>query len=141
MPSIHNIYIATIRHFLGILSFMNTSTHPLFRQFSSALAWNALAYTAHKSAFTIRTFLLYRFLSPSDFSTWATTNSALFLLLLWLDLGLRKSIPRYAPFFRSNCRQVTKQIMILQQTILIILHWPFSRMSEPTVSPEKKPSM
>ncbi len=74
----------------------------LFRQFSTALNWNALLYTIYKASFTLRTFILYRILTVDDFSTWAILNSTIFLTLLWADCGLRKSIPRYAPIVNQR---------------------------------------
>ncbi|TET33500.1 hypothetical protein E3J61_03820 [Candidatus Dependentiae bacterium] len=96
----------------------HTST-PLFRSFSSALSWNALAYLFHKSATTMRTFLLYYALSAHHFSMWATTTSAIFLLLLWLDLGLRKSIPRFAPLFSAQRTTLITTILIIHLSILL----------------------
>jgi len=96
----------------------HTST-PLFRSFSSALSWNAVAYLFHKSATTIRTFLLYYALSAQHFSVWATTTSAIFLLLLWLDLGLRKSIPRFAPLFSAQRTTLITTILIIHLSILL----------------------
>ncbi len=96
----------------------HTST-PLFRSFSSALSWNALAYLFHKSATTMRTFLLYYALSAHHFSVWATTTSAIFLLLLWLDMGLRKSIPRFAPLFSAQRTTLITTILIIHLSILL----------------------
>ncbi len=117
---------------------MNTTTSlPLFRQFSSSIAWNAFAYTTHKCAVTLRTFLLYHTLTPQDFSTWATTMSSIFLLLLWLDLGLRKSIPRYAPLFQDNPTRITTQLILLQLTLLTLalplLCWFISSLTVPLI--------
>ena len=95
------------------------TTTPLFRSFSSALSWNALAYLFHKSATTMRTFLLYYALSAHHFSLWATTTSAVFLLLLWLDLGLRKSIPRFAPLFSAQRTTLITTILIIHLSILL----------------------
>lgn len=74
----------------------------LFAQFSRALSWNALSYITHKFSTTLISFLLYSLLSVTDFSLWANLNSIIFLLLLWLDCGLRRSIPRFCPIFARN---------------------------------------
>jgi len=95
------------------------TTTPLFRSFSSALSWNAVAYFFHKSTTTMRTFLLYYALSAQQFSFWATSMSAIFLLLLWLDLGLRKSIPRFAPLFSARRTQLLTTILLIHLSILL----------------------
>ena len=68
----------------------------------------------------MRTYLLYHFLAPHDFSVWASTNSSIFLMLLWLDCGLRKSIPRYAPLFGTHTTRITRQVIIFQLTIQLL---------------------
>lgn len=100
---------------------MNTTI--LFKQFSNALNWNTYYYLVYKCSFTIRTILLYSALSTHDFSTWATINSTIFLILLWADCGLRKSIPRYAPIFHAH-RRWFFSIMILMQISIITLTLP-----------------
>ncbi len=74
----------------------------LLKTFTTGITWNALLFVFYKIAATVLTFSLFYALSAGDFSTWANTNSLIFLTLLWLDLGLRKSIPLYAPFFAKN---------------------------------------
>ena len=67
----------------------------------------------------MRTFLLYYALSAHHFSMWATTTSAIFLLLLWLDMGLRKSIPRFAPLFSAQRTTLITTILIIHLSILL----------------------
>lgn len=74
----------------------------LLKTFTTGITWNALLFVFYKIAATVLTFSLFYALSASDFSTWANTNSLIFLTLLWLDFGLRKSIPLYAPLFAKN---------------------------------------
>ncbi len=74
----------------------------LYSSFTSSLRWNALLYIAYKILFTASSILLFNFLSVNDFSVWANLNSITFLLLLWLDFGFRKSIPRYCPEFKKS---------------------------------------
>lgn len=100
---------------------MNSSS--LFKQFGSAVNWNAYYYLVYKSAYTLRTIFLYNALTTDDFSTWATINSTIFLILLWADCGLRKSIPRYAPLF-NNYRQWFFGAMICTQLALLIITTP-----------------
>ena len=97
---------------------MNSSL--LYQTFSSAITWNGLFYVVYKSFFFLRTALLYKYLSAHDFSLWANCNSALFLLLLWLDCGFRKSIPRYAPQVGSTRNRWLFAIATLQITILLL---------------------
>jgi hypothetical protein len=103
--------------FCYIFSPMNAPL--LLRTFSHAISWNAFFYLIYKASFTLRTFLLYHTMSSTDFATWATLNSTLFLLLLWLDFGLRKSIPRYAPLFISLRHRLLRPILLLQFIILL----------------------
>lgn len=97
---------------------MNSSL--LFSRFSSALNWNTYYYLAYKCAYTIRTVVLYHALTTDDFSSWATINSAIFLILLWTDCGLRKSIPRYAPLFHHDRQWFFGTMISIQLAILTI---------------------
>ena len=92
----------------------------LHKRFSTALIWNGLFYFLYKSCFFLRTALLYYFLTPTDFSTWANLNSALFLLLLWLDCGFRKSIPRFAPQAGAIRVQWLSKLAMFQIAILFL---------------------
>ncbi len=98
------------------------NTHDLFSKFSQGLNWNALLYTTYKLLFTLLSFLLFNRLTTADFSCWANVNSIVFLLLLWLDFGFRKSVPRYSPEF-LNDKQANKKfvrtIILFQSFVLI----------------------
>jgi len=74
----------------------------LYSSFMSSLRWNALLYFLYKILFTASSILLFTILSVNDFSVWANLNSLIFLFLLWLDFGFRKSIPRYCPEFKKS---------------------------------------
>ncbi len=78
------------------------STSRFFAAFTAAINWNALFYVVYKICFVALTFILYQKLPSFYFSQWATANSIIFLLLLWLNCGLKKSIPRFAPVFSKN---------------------------------------
>lgn len=80
------------------------SKETLRKKFFHSLAWNGFSYGIYKVSFVSLSFTLYNVLSTNKFSSWALTNSTIFLLLLWLDCGLRKSIPRYSPVFAKNDR-------------------------------------
>lgn len=95
----------------------------LFKQFSSGITWNALLYSLHKVSTTIFSWALFMRLTSYDYATWANINALVFLAILWLDFGLRKSIPRFCPEFarnRSTHRSFVRSILILQSSLLII---------------------
>jgi O-antigen/teichoic acid export membrane protein len=97
---------------------MNTTT--IFHSFSSALTANALLHLFSKVFSTMITFIVYSTASTNDFATWATIMSTIFLVLLWLDGGLRKSIPRYAPEFSTIQRHLLFPLLQLQLILLIL---------------------
>ncbi|MGB8366727.1 MAG: hypothetical protein WCD44_00045 [Candidatus Babeliales bacterium] len=98
---------------------MNTTD--LFKKFSQGLNWNALLYSTYKILFTLLSFLLLKKLTTIDFSYWANINSITFLLLLWLDFGFRKSVPRYTPEFINDMQANKKFIRTIILFQLIIL--------------------
>lgn len=79
---------------------MNIDT--LLEQFNRAIGWNAYLYFSSKILQTILTFVLFSTLSTQDFSLWTNINCSVYLILLWLDCGLRKSVPRYCADFSQN---------------------------------------
>src|SRR3990167_6190459 len=92
-------------------------------KFSESVHWNAISYALYKICTLSFTLVLYKVLSAQDFSSWATGQSIVFLLLLWLDGGLRKSIPRYAPDFAHSIDQhkkFMKNLLIYQMGIVLI---------------------
>jgi hypothetical protein len=99
----------------------------IFEQFSSAITWNALLYSLYKASTTLFSWLLFMRLTSYDFATWANINALVFLSILWLDFGLRKSIPRFCPEFARNGtthRSFVRYILI-SQTFLLIITAPF----------------
>ena len=108
---------------------MNNSTQKLYTQFDQGINWNAFLYIIQKSLTTILTFALFYKLSPTDFSVWANVNSIIFLVLLWLDFGFRKSIPKYIPEFSKDIRShllFTKFIIAFQLSLLCIFFLIFT---------------
>ena len=101
-------------------------TQALFEAFSRAQRWNALAYTSYKILATALSVTLYTNVSARDFSLWANINSTVFLLLLWIDGGLRKAIPRYAPLFAHTVSEMRRFMLfvITAQMILMVLALP-----------------
>jgi len=107
-------------------------TDDLFRAFADSHRWNALVQLIHKASFAILSFSLYKALTVADYSIWANANSTIFLTLLWLDFGLRKTIPRYAPRFAdstTNMRRFVIGVALIQITLILIalpfLIWNF----------------
>jgi len=78
------------------------TTQELFCKFSQGVNWNALFYLIYKCTSTTIIILLYNKLDSDLFSTFANLNSIIFLLLLWLDFGLKKAIPRFCPEYAKN---------------------------------------
>lgn len=102
------------------------NTSRFFRAFTTAIGWNALFYSLYKICFVALTFVLYRQLPSSYFSQWATANSFIFLLLLWLNCGFKKSIPRFAPVFSKNNAFHRKfiSLLILFKIVILLLGIP-----------------
>ncbi len=103
-------------------SYSMNNNHLLI-QFSQGINWNAFMYILYKSLSTILSLLLFKQLSTNDFSVWANTMSVIFLLLLWIDFGLRKSLPRFCPAFarhEQTHRSFIASIITIQLGILII---------------------
>lgn len=99
----------------------------LFRQFSSALVWNGFFYTIYKVLSVSLTFSLFSILSTDQFSTWATSQSLIFIIILLLDCGLKKSIPRYTTLFAQN-KQAHKRficsLLVFEFLLLLLIGIP-----------------
>jgi len=97
-------------------------TTEVFTIFAASHRWNALVQVAHKLSFALLSFSLYRVLTDGDFSAWANINSVIFLTLLWADLGLRKAIPRYAPWFTASHNDMKRFItgVVLMQVGVVV---------------------
>lgn len=93
----------------------------LLKKFTDGLVWNGVLYTIYKILFVAFSFALYQSLPAQDFSLWATVNSTVFIILLWLNCGLKKSIPRFSPAFAKNIQTHHYFIngLLLFQTILL----------------------
>lgn len=98
----------------------------LFSKFSNALQWNSFLYVIYKVFSITLSFALYQKLSPGLFSAWATINSVIFLILLWLDCGFRKSIPRYCPEFsqEKHAHKSFIALVLTLQSIVLTLGLP-----------------
>ncbi|MBT3456008.1 hypothetical protein HN446_03000 [bacterium] len=92
------------------------------QKFHYGISWNGFLYVIQKIAYTALSFILFKQFSIQDFSLWANSNSFIFITLLWLDFGLRKSIPRYSPVFQKytpTMKKFLRWVISLQITILI----------------------
>jgi hypothetical protein len=101
------------------------STH-LLNSFTRSLYWNCLSYAAQRTSNFITTIILHKTLSSGDFCIWANSNSLIYLSLLWIDCGMRKSIPRYMSEFTKERTEHKKFILriITGQTILLMIAAP-----------------
>jgi len=73
--------------------------------FLKAIAWNGLLYGFYKISSTLFTIKLFHDVSTETFSVWALMHSAIFLVLVGIDGGLRKSIPKFAQLFIPQSSQ------------------------------------
>jgi hypothetical protein len=74
----------------------------LHHKFDRSINWNALFFIANKASITLASFLMFKKLTPEYYSLWANIYSVVFSVLLWADLGFRKSIPQFLPSFANN---------------------------------------
>lgn len=95
----------------------------LLTAFHSACTWNAVSYGLYKLFFTILSVTLYKTVDAHQFALWANITSGIFLALLWLDMGFRKSIPHFMPHYEYAQETFTK-IIIATQTALQIITLP-----------------
>ncbi len=103
------------------------NTNVLLNKFSQGLVWNGIFYSIYKILCILLSFTLYTKLSTSDYSSWAAVNSVVFLVLLWIDCGLRKSIPRYCPVFaknKINHEQFISWLITFQVALLTLIGAP-----------------
>lgn len=80
----------------------NIKQQRLIDSFYTAIGWNAFSYAFYKTSYMLLSCALYTRLSKSDFALWAALMSFIFLGLLFLDCGFRKSVPRYCPEFLTS---------------------------------------
>jgi len=102
------------------------NTKQLQEKFSQGVNWNGFLFIIHKVLFFSLSLLLYNKLTIKDFSTWANINNIIFLFLLWIDFGFRKSLPRYCPAFAQNRRSMKQFIryIIAFKTIILLMATP-----------------
>lgn len=99
------------------------NTQELFARFSQGLHWNAWLYLVYRATSTIIIILLYNRCDPIIFSGYANLNSMIFLLLLWLDAGFQKAIPRFCPEYAKNTEALKafiKSMVLFKITIVVV---------------------
>lgn len=77
----------------------------LYSQIATAIGWNAFSYTIFKITLTTLTFVLYKQLSTAEFAVWTGINSIVYLISVWADMGMRKTIPTYFPMLQEGIRR------------------------------------
>lgn len=103
------------------------NTKKLFHQFSSALLWNGFFYTIYKVISVSLTCALFKHISTTEFSVWAHTQSLIFIVILFLDCGFRKSIPRFSPVFAQNKnahKKFISSLLLLEMILLFFIGIP-----------------
>lgn len=71
----------------------------LYPKFTTALHWNGFLIVATRINKIVLSCILFSKTTWSDFSAWANCYSLIFILLLWLDFGFSRSIPRFSVLF------------------------------------------
>ncbi len=102
------------------------NTKQLLFKFNQGINWNAILSISHRILSIVVSYSLYCVCTAQDYNLWANTQSIIFIMVLWIDGGLRKSVPRFAPVFAAH--QVTKafiKYLTLFQGIALILTVPF----------------
>ncbi len=96
-------------------------------KFLKAIAWSGCLYGLYKTSSTFFTIKLFNDVSCEIFSLWASLNSIIFLILLFLDGGLRKSIPHFAQLFVSKSfyhRSFIYSVALVNFLLLLIVGIP-----------------
>ena len=93
----------------------------IYKKFSRGIMWNSIFYTIYKTLSVALSFALYATLTAEQFWQWAGAKALIFILILWLDCGFKRSIPRYCPVFAKNKRthRLFIQAILLFQSILL----------------------
>jgi hypothetical protein len=95
------------------------STVYRFSLFIRALGWNGAGYLMYKGYSLFLTWHLAHRWDAAQFATWGSLMSAIFLAELWGSAGLRKSLPRFIPYFSHNLRTLTYCMSILMAVRIV----------------------
>ncbi|MFZ5954472.1 MAG: hypothetical protein ACOYT8_05240 [Candidatus Dependentiae bacterium] len=90
----------------------------LFSSFTSALTWNALLFSCTKIAQLLSSYCVYYCGDTFIFYQWSHSLALLYLILLWLDCGLKKSIARFALSLLQQSHSLIKKIIYFQLALL-----------------------
>lgn len=78
----------------------------LYRRFSAGLHYNAILYFMYKISSTGITLSIYNRFDCKTFSLYGNINSIIFLILLWLDFGLQKTVPRFCIDYATDKKDI-----------------------------------
>src|SRR5665213_2905657 len=102
------------------------NTHQLFLKFNQGINWNAILSVSHRILSVVLSYSLYHVCTVSEYNLWANTYGIIFITLLWVDGGLRKSAPRFAPIFAAEGKTRSFLTFIISfQMIAVTLAIPF----------------
>lgn len=97
----------------------------LLQKFNQGINWNATLSVSHRILSVILSYSLYHVCNTTDYNFWANSYAIIFIMILWIDGGLRKSAPRFAPLFAAEGKTRSfLRFLIVFQTIALILTAP-----------------
>lgn len=106
---------------------MSMNDKLLLHKFTHGLFWNGFFYIIYKVLYFSLSVTLYYKLDTYFFSQWALINSIIFIIVLWLDCGFKKSIPRYYPLFVQTEKSHSffiKTLITFQTFFLVMIGIP-----------------
>ncbi len=98
----------------------------LYSRINTAISWNAFSYAVFKLTSTLLTFVLFKQLSTIDFAVWTGINSLIYLILVWADMGMRKTIPTFFPLIIEGNRKQYTFLLVSAYTVIITIACPFA---------------
>lgn len=94
----------------------------LYQRFSAGFHYNAALYLMYKIASTGITLALYNRFDCKTFSLYGNINSIIFLILLWLEFGLQKTVPRFCLDYATDNKHLhtfMQRLLQFKATVLI----------------------
>lgn len=98
----------------------------LHSRINTAISWNAFSYTVFKLTSTVLTFVLFKQLSTTEFAVWTGINSLVYLILVWADMGMRKTVPTFFPLIKESNRKQYTFLLIGAYTAILTIACPFA---------------
>jgi hypothetical protein len=98
------------------------TTQELYQRFSTGFHYNDALYFIYKVASTGITLALYNRFDCKTFSLYGNINSIIFLILLWLDFGLQKTVPRFCLDYATNnthLHHFMHKLLLFKTTVLL----------------------